>query len=101
MTNAANKWAKKRRKVVLQARPKHGKCEVRGCTRKGSIMAHVIETPLCRSGPRGRKEKLAEYVRYPRHFKLVCKPHAKTNKQVKNHDRLQCRKGKRRGKRLG
>jgi hypothetical protein len=95
LTNAANQWAKKRRKVVLKQRPKKGKCEVKGCTRQGAVMAHVRETPLCRTGPRGRKERLAEYSRYPKHFKLVCKGHAKTDKQVKNHDRLQCRKGKR------
>jgi len=95
MTNQSNKWAKKRRKVVLRQRPKRGKCEVRGCKKPIAVMAHIRETPLCRTGPRGRKERLAEYVRYPKHFKGVCKKHAKTDKQVKHHDSLQKSKGSR------
>ena len=93
MGNSANEWAKRRRKVVLRDRPKRGKCEVRGCQKPIAVMAHVRETPLSRTGPRGRKEKLAEYNRYPKHFKGVCKEHAKINPQVKRHDALMRKKG--------
>ena len=92
MGNPANEWAKRRRKTLLRER---GNCEARGCKKPIKYMAHVRETPLSRTGPRGRKERLAEYAKYPKHFKGLCAEHYKTDKQAKHHDSIQRKKGKR------
>jgi hypothetical protein len=92
MGNPANEWAKKRRRVLLRER---GDCEHRGCNKPIKFMAHVRETPLSRTGPRGRKERLAEYARYPGHFRGLCAEHYKTDQKAKHHDGLMRRKGRR------
>lgn len=98
MTNAANEWSKKARVKVLKTRPKRGKCEVRGCNRPIAYMAHIRVTPLDNlenmGKPRGRKERIAEYRRYPKHFRGLCAQHYRTDKKAKKHDKLQLHKAK-------
>jgi hypothetical protein len=92
MGNAANEWAKRRRRTLLRER---GSCESRGCSKPIRYMAHVRETPLSRTGPRGRKERLAEYARYPNHFRGLCAKHYSTDKKARHHDSIMRKKGSR------
>ena len=100
MTNQANKWAPKGRQTVLKSRSKHGKCEARGCTKKIKFMAHIRVTPLDdknnMGNPRGRKERISDYRKYPKHYRGLCATHYKTDKQAKHHDHIQLLKSKKR-----
>lgn len=63
-------------------------------------MAHIRVTKLDNldnmGKPRGRKERVAEYRKYPKHFIGLCHVHYKTNTKAKHHDKLQLKKSKRR-----
>lgn len=76
MTNRANSWVK--RAIPEQKRKMGGKCSHRGCgERRLSKLefAHVRKTPISGTGPRGRKEKLADVKAHPKSYKLYCRKH--------------------------
>jgi hypothetical protein len=96
MTNHANKWVKKR--IPELKRKMGGKCEHRGCCeRRLSYLefAHVKSTQLSRTGPRDRKEKVADVAAYPGAYRLLCEKHHDSEKKTREHDLRMRRLGKR------
>lgn len=76
LTNAANKWVK--RALLEEKRKMGGKCKHRGCGEKRLSkleFAHIRKTPISGTGPRGRKEKLADVHKHPKSYTLRCKKH--------------------------
>ncbi len=76
MTNSANKWAKERRHELI--REFGGKCQHRGCgERRHSELefAHTRRTELSGTGPRGRKERMADINAHPGSYTLRCHKH--------------------------
>jgi hypothetical protein len=76
---------------------KHG-CQHRGCKEKRPsklVFSHIKQTPLSRSGPRGRKEKWADIAKHPEAYRVKCCKHHLTDKKDKAHDARMRRLGKR------
>lgn len=76
MTNAPNRWVKKA--IPDLKREMGGKCEYRGCgERRLSYLefAHTRKTPISGTGPRGRKEKVADIHAHPNSYALYCSKH--------------------------
>ena len=87
MGNIPNEWVKKRTPELK--REWGGKCEHRGCGEKRLSyleFAHIKQTPISRTGPRGRKEKVADITAHPGAYKLYCEKHHDTDKKVYSHD---------------
>lgn len=96
MTNEANKWVKKR--IPALKRELGAKCSHRGCgERRLSHLRfeHIKETPISRTGARGRKEKCADVAKHPDAYKLKCWKHAVRDKETVKHDALMRKKGAR------
>jgi hypothetical protein len=96
LTNAANKWVKKA--IPAQKRKMGGKCQHKNCGEKRLSylqFSHVSSTPICRSGPRGRKEKLADVRAHPAAYRLKCHKHHVADKKDKAHDARMRKLGKR------
>ncbi len=49
--------------------------------------AHIRQTKLSRSGPRGRKEKWSDINQNPKAYKVECHKHHLTDKKPKAHDK--------------
>lgn len=99
MTNDANKWAGKRKPILIaKVSPNKKGCQHRGCgERRVSMLqfAHVVSTPLSRSGSRGRKEKFADINAHPEAYKVECHKHHVSDKDTTTHDRRMRRLGHR------
>jgi hypothetical protein len=96
MTNQANAWVKKA--IPAQKRKMGGKCQHKGCKEKRLSklqFSHIKSTPISRSGPRGRKEKLADVRAHPKAYKLKCHFHHIHDKKDKAHDKKMRRLGRR------
>ena len=96
MTNRPNKWVKKR--IPELKRELGGRCEHRGCgERRLSYLefAHVKSTPISRTGPRDRKEKVADVAAHPGAYRLLCEKHHDSDKKAREHDARMRRLGKR------
>jgi len=94
--NAANRWVKKA--TPQTKRDMGGKCQHRGCgERRLSKLefAHVGETPISRTGSRGRKEKLADVHAHPDDYKLKCHKHHISDPDTAKHDANMRNKGAR------
>lgn len=73
MTNKPNQWTKRR--IPQLKRKLGGKCKHRGCgERRLSKLhfTHTRRTPISGTGPRGRKEKVADVAAHPRSYTLRC-----------------------------
>lgn len=76
MGNKANEWAKKRRHELI--REFGGKCGHKGCgERRHSELefAHKRSTALSGTGPRGRKERMADINTHKKSYALRCHKH--------------------------
>lgn len=76
MGNLANDWAVRRRHELV--REYGAKCGHRGCgERRHSRLefAHVKRTGLSGTGPRGRKERMADINAHRSSYTLRCKKH--------------------------
>jgi hypothetical protein len=94
--NPANEWAKK--KIPEMKRERGGRCEFKGCgeTRLNKLeFVHVEETPISRTGSRGRKEKIADIRAHPEAYRLECKKHHHKDKAAVEHDAEMREKGAR------
>ena len=90
MTNKANEWAKQRKPELIRliSPTKHG-CSHPGCGEQRHShlqFAHIHQTPLSRTGPRGRKEKWADIAAHPHDYRVKCDKHALTDKDSRTHD---------------
>jgi hypothetical protein len=98
LTNQANQWAGKRKGVLIaKLAPKKKGCQNPGCGEKRHKhlqFAHIKETAISRTGPRGRKEKWADINANPQAYKVMCNRHALTNKATREHDRKMRKKGR-------
>jgi hypothetical protein len=99
MGNAANEWAKQRKPDLIRlVSPNKLGCQHKGCGEQRHShlqFAHIKETPISRTGPRGRKEKFADINAHPEAYKVKCDKHALTDKNTKTHDARMRRLGKR------
>ena len=99
MTNEANAWAKQRKPdLISKIAPRKKGCQHPGCIEKRPNklqFAHIRQTPLSRTGPRGRKEKWADINAHPEAYKVKCAKHALTDKDSKTHDARMRHLGKR------
>jgi hypothetical protein len=80
MGNLANQWVKRRRHVLIKKLG--GKCKHRGCGEKRHSklqFAHVRRTKLSGTGPRGRKERMADINAHPKSYTLRCSKHHTTD----------------------
>jgi hypothetical protein len=96
LTNKANRWVKKR--IPELKRELGGKCEHKGCgERRLSRLefAHVRSTPISRSGPRDRKQKVADVAAHTASYKLLCERHHDSDKKAREHDARMRRLGRR------
>ena len=96
MTNQANQWVKKA--IPAQKRVMGGKCQHKGCKEKRLSklqFSHVKQTPISRTGSRGRKEKLADVHAHPKAYKLKCHRHHVADRENKVHDSRMRRLGRR------
>ena len=96
MTNKPNLWVKKR--IPELKREMGDKCAHRGCGERRLSMLrfeHVKQTPISRTGPRDRKEKVADVAAHPDAYKLKCETHAHTDKDTRTHDARMRRLGRR------
>jgi hypothetical protein len=96
LTNGPNKWVKKR--IPELKRELGGQCKHRGCGEKRLSyleFAHVRSTPISRTGPRDRKEKVADVAAHPSSYKLLCEKHHDIDRQAREHDARMRRLGKR------
>lgn len=94
--NAANRWVKHATPETKRAMG--GKCSHRGCGEKRLSkleFAHINETPISRTGPRGRKEKLADVHAHPDDYKLKCHNHHVRDPDTAHHDANMREKGAR------
>jgi len=92
-----NRWVKKR--IPQLKRQLGGKCSHPGCKEKRLSkleFAHVKSTPISRTGPRGRKEKVADVAAHPDAYRLKCERHHDTDKQTREHDSRMRSLGRRR-----
>jgi hypothetical protein len=95
--NKANEWVKNTGLPNLK-RDMGGKCSHRGCGehRLSRLrLEHVKQTPLSRTGPRDRKEKVADARAHPDAYKLKCQRHALTDRDTREHDARMRRLGHR------
>ena len=97
ITNQANKWAKHRKPALIRkvSPSKHG-CQHRGCKEKRASklqFAHIKQTPISRTGPRGRKEKWADINKHPQAYRVECHKHHLTDKAPAKHDERMRRLG--------
>ena len=80
MTNGPNRWVKKRRLVLIH---KFGaKCKHKGCKEKRPSklqFAHLRKTPICGTGPRPRKERMADINKHQSSYTLRCSKHHTTD----------------------
>lgn len=99
MTNQSNMWAKKRKLVLIaKISPRKRGCQHSGCEEKRPSklqFAHVKQTPISRTGPRGRKEKWADINKHPEAYRVKCHKHALTDKDTRTHDKRMRKLGKR------
>ncbi|MBT0160010.1 hypothetical protein G4O51_08495 [Candidatus Bathyarchaeota archaeon A05DMB-2] len=80
MGNDANEWVKKR--IPELKREMGGKCQHKGCGEKRLSrldFTHVRRTPISGTGPRGRKEKVADVNKHRSSYTLRCKRHHATD----------------------
>lgn len=94
--NPANQWVK--HATIEQKQAMGGKCQEPGCneTRLSKLeFVHIHETPISRTGPRGRKEKLADVHAHPEDYQLMCHKHHIKNKAAVEHDAEMREKGAR------
>jgi hypothetical protein len=87
MGNRQNEWAK--RKLPELRREYGNRCNVRTCKhpRTNLEFAHVRQTELSRTGPRDRKEKIADIQKHPNSYRLLCHEHH-TKLYADQHARL-------------
>ena len=101
MTNGANVWAGKRKPfLIAKVSPTKKGCQHRNCGEKRPSklqFAHIKQTQISRTGPRGRKEKWADINRTPEAYRVKCKKHALADKDTRAHDARMRRLGKRKG----
>jgi hypothetical protein len=96
LTNGPNRWVKKA--IPDQKREMGGKCTHRGCGEKRLSylrFEHIKQTPISRTGPRDRKEKLSDVRAHPDAYRLKCEKHALTDKATREHDARMRRLGHR------
>jgi len=96
MTNRQNKWVK--RAIPEMKREMGGKCTNRNCgEHRLSYLefAHVKSTPISRTGPRDRKEKLADVRAHPGAYRLYCEKHHDSSLKAREHDQRMRRLGRR------
>jgi hypothetical protein len=75
-----------------------GKCQYPGCEERRLSklqFVHIEETPISRTGPRGRKEKLADVHEHPEAYRLECHKHHIKDKKAVEHDAEMREKGRR------
>ena len=90
LTNPANKWAKHRKPdLIRKVSPRQtwlSTPRMQRKTRKQTSIRHTKQTPLSRTGPRGRKEKFADINKHPEAYKVECHKHHLTDKAPAKHD---------------
>ena len=101
LTNQANLWAGKRKPALIaKVSPNKKGCQHRNCREKRPSrlqFVHVKQTPISRSGPRGRKEKWSDINKHPKAYRVECHKHHLSDKKSKAHDSKMRRLGKRKG----
>ena len=99
MGNAANEWAKHRKPdLIALVSPRKKGCQHPNCTETQPSelqFAHIKQTPISRTGSRGRKEKWADIAAHPQAYRVKCNTHALTDKDTRTHDARMRRLGRR------